>query len=164
MGVPSTSSSEATKPFSEIGADFRWNPKQKDAGIVVAGIDIAGRGYVLADLSGQYTPEGWARAALKAYRDYSADRIVAERNYGGALFEANIRAVQRNAPVLMVTATRGKVVRAEPVSALYEQNRVVYVGSFPDMEDPSEGRPTGRPSYRERSPWPMNSRSAKTAR
>ena len=109
--------------------------RSDEIGIVVAGVDVAGRGYVLKDLTGRYSPEGWAKAVLHAFEEFSADRIVAEKNFGGALVEANIRAVRRSAPVKMVTATRGKVVRAEPVAALYERDKVVHVGAFPDLED-----------------------------
>ncbi len=79
---------------------------------------------MLADASGRYTPDGWARAAAGLYRSLNADRIVAESNFGGQMVEATIRAVDGNLPVRMVHASRGKVVRAEPIVALYEQRRV----------------------------------------
>jgi Terminase large subunit, T4likevirus-type, N-terminal/Terminase RNaseH-like domain len=109
--------------------------RSDEIGIVVAGIDYAGHGYVLQDLSGRYTPQGWAKAVLHAYDDFQADRIVAEKNFGGALVESNILSARKTAPITMVTATRGKVVRAEPIAALYERNMVTHIGSFPDMED-----------------------------
>lgn len=109
--------------------------KGSQQGIVVAGKTYAGDAHVLADLSCQMGPEGWARRAVDAYSRYEADKIVAERNYGGAMVEATIRAVDRRVPVKLVTATRGKAVRAEPVSALYEQGRVKHIGTFPELED-----------------------------
>ena len=111
------------------------NTKSDETGIIACGLGVDGRGYVLADASGKYSPDGWARAAVNLYRGLKADRIVAEKNYGGEMCEATIRAVDRNVPVHMVSATRGKAVRAEPVAALYEQRRVSHVGQFPTLED-----------------------------
>lgn len=104
-------------------------------GIVVAGKGIDGRGYVLADRTCKLSPDGWARRAVQAYREFGADRIVAERNFGGAMVEHVIRTVDKNVAYKEVTASRGKVARAEPVAALYEQGRVSHVGSFPELED-----------------------------
>ena len=93
-----------------------------ETGIIVAGKDRNGHGYVLADRSGRYPPTEWARAAISLFGSHKADRIVAERNNGGDMVEATIRMVDPNVPVTTVWASRGKVVRAEPVAALYEQN------------------------------------------
>ncbi len=109
--------------------------KSDETGIVAAGIGTDGRGYVLADASGRYTPDGWARAAVALYRSLKADRIVAEQNFGGAMVEATVRAVEPNAPIRMVVASRGKALRAEPVSALYEQRRISHVAELPGLED-----------------------------
>ena len=106
-----------------------------DIGIVVAGLGVDGRAYVLADRSCQMSPEGWGRRAVDAYREFNADRIVAERNFGGAMVETVIRIADRHVSYKEVTASRGKVVRAEPIAALYEQGKVSHVGSFPDLED-----------------------------
>ena len=106
-----------------------------ETGIVVAGKDAAGHGYVLADLSGRYTPTEWARAAVAAYRAHDADRIVAEVNNGGEMVEATLRIVDPGVPYAAVHAARGKVARAEPVAALYEQGRVHHLGAFPALED-----------------------------
>lgn len=110
-----------------------------ETGIVCVGLakdaDGYNRGYVLADRSIRGTPEEWAKAAVALYREFEADRIIAEKNQGGEMVEAVLRAVDRNVPVTLVTATRGKMVRAEPVSALYEQGRVHHVGSFNELED-----------------------------
>lgn len=111
------------------------NADSDDTGIVVAGIDADGQGYILADLTLHASPEGWAQAAVKAYHDAKADRIVAEVNNGGDMIESLIRAVDRNVPVHKVTATRGKAIRAEPVAALYEQGRIHHVGQLARLED-----------------------------
>jgi phage terminase large subunit-like protein len=106
-----------------------------ETGIVVAGKDTNGHGYVLSDQSGHYTPIEWARMAVALYRQHSADRIVAEINNGGEMVEATIRIVDANIPFTAVHASRGKIVRAEPVAALYEQRRVHHIGAFPALED-----------------------------
>lgn len=104
-------------------------------GIVVAGIGIDGRGYVLADRTCKLSPDGWGRQAVKAYHEFGADRIVAERNYGGAMVEHVIRTVDKKVSYKEVVASRGKVARAEPVAALYEQRRISHVGGFAELED-----------------------------
>lgn len=106
-----------------------------DIGIVVAGKGVDGRGYVLADRTCQMSPEGWGRRAVNAYHEFKADRIVAERNFGGAMVEAVIRTADKRAAYKEVTASRGKVARAEPISALYEQGLISHVGVHPDLED-----------------------------
>ncbi len=110
-----------------------------ETGIVAVGCardrDGYNRGYVLADRSVRGTPEEWAKKAVALYREFEADRIVAEKNQGGEMVEAVIRAADRNVPVTLVHASRGKLVRAEPISALYEQNRVHHVGRFDELED-----------------------------
>jgi predicted phage terminase large subunit-like protein len=106
-----------------------------ETGIIVAGKDANGHGYVLADQSGRYPPTEWARTAIALYRQHKADRIVAEVNNGGDMVEATIRMVDPNVSYAAVRASRGKVVRAEPVAALYEQKRIHHVGAFPTLED-----------------------------
>ena len=106
-----------------------------ETGIIVAGKDADGHGYVLADQSGRYPPTEWARTAISLYRQYKADRIVAEVNNGGDMVEATIRMVDPNVSYTKVHASRGKVIRAEPVAALYEQHRVYHIGAFPTLED-----------------------------
>ncbi len=103
------------------------------------GIVVAGRAgehfYVLADRSCRLSPDGWARRAVAAYDEFKADRIIAEVNNGGDLVEATIRTVRKSISFRKVTASRGKLVRAEPIAALYEQGRVHHVGGFPQLED-----------------------------
>lgn len=106
-----------------------------ETGIVVAGRDAGGHGYVLADLSGRYAPTEWAKAAIAAHRAHDADRIVAEVNNGGEMVEATLRMIDPAVPFRAVRASRGKVARAEPVAALYEQGRVHHQGAFPRLED-----------------------------
>jgi predicted phage terminase large subunit-like protein len=106
-----------------------------ETGIVVAGVGFDGRWYVLGDYSGRYSPEQWASRVVAAYRDHKADRVVAEVNQGGDLVVGNLRTVDRNLPVATVHAKRGKALRAEPVSSLYEQGRVSHVGSLAALED-----------------------------
>jgi phage terminase large subunit-like protein len=104
-------------------------------GIVVAALGVDKHGYVLADESGKYAPAEWARKAVALYHRFGADRIIAETNQGGAMVESTIRAIDANVAYRGVTGKRGKLLRAEPVSALYEQFRVHHVGAFPALED-----------------------------
>lgn len=106
-----------------------------ETGIIVAGKDARGHGYVLGDTSGRYPPTDWARLAISLYRQHKADRVVAEVNNGGDMVEATLRMVDPNVAYTAVRATRGKVVRAEPVAALYEQGRIHHIGAFPTLED-----------------------------
>lgn len=106
-----------------------------ETGIVVAGVDRQGRFYVLDDASIVASPDGWARQAVNRYDQHTADRIVAEKNFGGDMVEATLRNVRPGLPLRMVTASKGKAIRAEPIAALYEQSRVHHVGAFPDLED-----------------------------
>jgi len=110
------------------------NDSSDDTGIIVAGIGVDGHGYVLADRTCKMSPDGWARRAVQAHRDFQGDRIVAETNNGGDMVEHLIRTVDPSAPYTTVHASRGKRVRAEPVAALYEQGRIHHVGNFPELE------------------------------
>jgi phage terminase large subunit-like protein len=110
-------------------------PTADETGIIVAGRDAAGHGWVLADLSGRYRPTEWARAAVSAYHAHQADRVVAEVNNGGEMVESTLRVVDPSLPFAAVHASRGKIARAEPVAALYEQGRVHHQGVFGQLED-----------------------------
>jgi phage terminase large subunit-like protein len=105
-----------------------------ETGIVVAG-QCGEDFYVLADWSGRMTPEQWARRAVNAYHEFSADRVIGEVNNGGDLVESVIRNSDRNVAYSAVHASRGKAKRAEPIEALYEQGRVHHVGQFATLED-----------------------------
>lgn len=115
------------------------NEGSDETGIVCAGVagdaDGIRRGYVLDDASVRGSPEEWARAAVACYDRWNADRIVAEANNGGEMIQTVLKTVRPNLPVELVHASRGKAVRAEPISALFEQGRVHLAGSFPELED-----------------------------
>lgn len=106
-----------------------------ETGIVAAGLGADGHGYVLEDVSGIYAPVEWATEAIRIYVAKHADRVVAEINNGGEMVEATLRMVEPSVSYRAVHATRGKAMRAEPVSALYEQGRVHHVGTFSKLED-----------------------------
>jgi phage terminase large subunit-like protein len=106
-----------------------------DTGIICAGMGVDGRGYVLEDGTCRLGPMGWARRAIALFDRYQGDVIVAEANQGGAMVEAVLRAERPTLPIIMVHASRGKVTRAEPVAALYEQGRVSHVGAHAALED-----------------------------
>ena len=110
------------------------NANSDETGIIVVGSDHTNQFYVLDDYSGIYSPDKWARLAVNAYYDYQADLVVAETNNGGDLVERVLRSIDPNIPYRSVRATRGKMTRAEPISALYEQKRVSHIGYLPELE------------------------------
>ena len=103
-------------------------------GIVAAGVGANGQYYVLDDKSLRASPDAWARVAVNLYNDRKADRIIAETNNGGDMVILLMQQVDRSIAVKKVTATRGKQLRAEPISSLYEQGKVHHVGYFADLE------------------------------
>lgn len=106
-----------------------------ETGIGAAGIDINGHVYVLEDDSCKDSPAGWAKRACRLMLKWNADRIVAEVNNGGDLVERNIRAVLQEIPFRAVRASRGKLLRAEPVAAMHERGRIHFVGrNFAELE------------------------------
>jgi len=125
--------------FVSVDPAVSNNEGSDEHGIVVVGLardkDGYARGYVLEDGTVRGSPEDWARKAVSLYRSWQADKIIAEKNQGGQMVESTIKAVDRSVPVELVHASRGKVVRAEPISALYEQRRVHHVGRFDQLED-----------------------------
>lgn len=107
-------------------------------GIVVAALGIDGNAYVLEDCTVKVGPATWGKIAVDAYTRHAADVIVGEVNYGGAMVEHTIKTAQvqgRRPAYKAVNASRGKVVRAEPISALYDTGKVRHVGYFREMED-----------------------------
>ena len=110
------------------------NADSDETGIIASGVDFKEHGHVLADSTGRYTPDGWARAALALYHDLNADCIVAESNQGGEMVAHTIRTLDRNAPVKLVHAKRSKQARAEPIAALYEQGRITHTDDFAALE------------------------------
>lgn len=113
--------------------------RSDEVGIVVVGLGVDGKGYVLEDLSGRHGPAEWGRIAVSAFERNAADAVVAEVNFGGAMVQEVVRSAAAQArvsvPFRAVTASRGKVVRAEPVAVLFEQQKVWFVGNFPELED-----------------------------
>jgi phage terminase large subunit-like protein len=106
-----------------------------EAGIVGVGQDSERAAYVLADRSGVMSPREWATTAINLYKELEADCIVAEVNQGGEMVAEVIRSVNSNVPVKMVRATRGKFIRAEPISSLYQRGIVYHTESFEALED-----------------------------
>jgi predicted phage terminase large subunit-like protein len=103
--------------------------KSDETGIIVAGRDPNNNAYVLEDLSGRFSCEEWARRAIEAYHRYQADLIVAEVNKGGDLVQEMLRAIDPTVPFKSLHASRNKMTRAEPVAALYRQQRVFHLGA-----------------------------------
>lgn len=106
-----------------------------ETGIIPVGKGVDGHYYVLHDYSGIMTPSGWAIKAVNAYHDLKADRIIGEANNGGDMIEAVLRNTDRTVSYKKVTATRGKILRAEPIVSLYERGLVHHVGSLNGLED-----------------------------
>lgn len=107
--------------------------RSDETGIIVIGIS-KGIIYVLADLSGRYTPERWARRAVEAYEQWQADCIVVENNYGGEMVRSTLQNISAFPRVREVNSRRGKLIRAEPILSLYEQARVRHVNDLPTLE------------------------------
>lgn len=121
------------------GTKGEEDDRSDEVGIVVGGLGIDGHGYLLEDLTCKAPPAVWGNVAVQAYQRHAANLVVGEKNFGGAMVEHVIKtaAVQAkvSVPYKEVTASRGKMVRAEPFSSLYEQNKVHHVGNFPELED-----------------------------
>lgn len=125
------------------GVSGEEDTRSDEIGMVVCGLGKDGRGYILEDLSGRMAPAMWGKAAVAAFDRHEADAIVAEENYGGAMVQEIIRSASADpdrkiggqVPYRAVKASRGKIVRAEPVAALFEQEKVSLVGHFADLED-----------------------------
>jgi len=120
-----------------VGVDPSGGSKSSndEAGIVVAGLAADGCVYVLADLSGRMSPNEWGNRTIAGYQRHKADRIIAEGNFGGEMVRHTIATIDRNAPVKIVTASRGKFARAEPVASIYEMGKAHHVGTFAALED-----------------------------
>lgn len=120
-----------------IGVDPNASDREdaSETGIIVAALGADGDAYVLEDRSLHGSPARWAGAVVAGYDLWQADRVVAEINNGGTMVAHTLRTVRPSLPITVVHASRGKLTRAEPVAALYEQGRVHHVGSFPLLED-----------------------------
>lgn len=121
------------------GCSGEEDKRSDEVGIVVVGLGTDQRAYVLEDLSGRMGPTEWGRVVSDAFDRHEADAVVAETNFGGAMVGEVIRASRpgssRRIPFREVHASRGKVVRAEPIAAIYEAGKVSHVGYFSEMED-----------------------------
>jgi phage terminase large subunit-like protein len=118
---PATTSNENSNECGLVGAarDDRWPPHY----------------YVFVDASDRMSPDKWGSKAVALYHDYDADRIIGEKNQGGDMIETILRTKDAHFAYRGVTATRGKIRRAEPIAGLYEQHRVHHVGNFAVLED-----------------------------
>lgn len=117
------------------GAGDKDNLDNDAIGIGVAGLGVDGNAYVLEDLTIKAGPATWGKVATNAFDRHSADVIVGETNFGGEMVKFVVRTAKPGVPFKKVTASRGKVVRAEPVSSLHEQGKIRFVGDFPELED-----------------------------
>lgn len=120
-----------------VGVDPSGTPDGDACGIVAAGVwrNPQAQLHVLADRTLKASPEQWARVAVDLYRELKADRIVVEGNFGGQMAEALFHQIDPGVPVRTVHASRGKAVRAEPVVAIYEQERATHAHPFPELQD-----------------------------
>ena len=112
-----------------------YGPDSDETGIIVAAKGSDGRGYVLDDQSGRFSPNEWAKRAIAAYQEHKADAIIAEVNNGGDMVEANLRAAGFADAYRAVHASRGKRIRAEPISGRYEQGKISHLRPFVELED-----------------------------
>ena len=118
-----------------VGVDPTGTKTGDEAGIIVAGVASNGEYYILDDYSLHGTPKEWAEEVSTAYHTWKADIVVAEKNFGGDMVEYTLKNVDKSMNVKLVTATRGKIIRAEPISALYEKGQVYHRKEFPELED-----------------------------
>ena len=117
-----------------------------ETGIVVCALTLSHHVLVLADRSKRSSANDWARTAVDAYRYFRADRIIGEANNGGDLIESVLRNVDPSIPYKSVWASRGKVIRAEPVASIYEQNRAHHAGpGLEQLEDEGFARGVRKP-------------------
>jgi hypothetical protein len=141
------------------GARNEEDTSKDEIGIVVMAKNMIGHAFVLEDGSLRAGPQQWATRAVALYHQYSADAIIAEANFGGEMVRSTIQAVDPNVPVRLVSATRGKIVRAEPISVHAAAGRIHHVGDFPILEDQlcafSEGgyKGAGSPDHADAYVW-----------
>lgn len=128
------SAPQLTRIVVSIDPPISSEPGSDEAGIIVTGLGEDGRGYVIGDFSCRGTPQAWAERAIAAYDLHEADAIVAEVNQGGEMVEHTIRSARAEVRVIKVRATRGKHIRAEPISALYALDKISHVGAYPELE------------------------------
>ncbi len=133
--IPEENRASVVLALDPSGAAGRDDLSADEIGLVVAARGLDGDCYILADLSCRESPAVWGRRAVTAFHEYRADCVVAESNFGGEMVRATIHAADPNVPVRLVTASRGKAVRAEPISVRYAQRQVHHAGRFAKLED-----------------------------
>lgn len=117
------------------GASDDDNAGNEEVGIIVAGVGVDGNAYVLEDLSVKAGPRTWGNIVASAYDRHMADKVIGEINYGGAMVEHVVQTARPRTPFEAVTASRGKAVRAEPISALAESGKIRHAGVFMQLEE-----------------------------
>ena len=132
--LPKDTEKELTKIVVAIDPAVTNNANSDETGIIVVGKDANNEYYVLEDASAKLSADAWGKLAVRCFYEWDADKIIAEVNNGGDLVERLLRTVDPNVSYRSVQATRGKLVRAEPIAALYEQRRVHHIGTFPELE------------------------------
>lgn len=139
-----------------IGVDVAvsFGAESAETGIVVAGLGMDDRAYVVQDASGKYRPEGWAKKVSALYHEWSKDspevRVVAEKNQGYELIRHTIEVEDPSVPVKLVHASKNKLTRAEPVATAYEKGKVKHVGTFPELEEQMCSYEAGNPDSPDR--------------
>ncbi|MGP0057854.1 MAG: phage terminase large subunit [Beijerinckiaceae bacterium] len=133
--IPEAERASIVVALDPSGAAGRDDLAADEIGIIIAARGSNGECYILADRSCREAPAVWGRRAVVAFHEYRADCIVAEANFGGEMVRATIQAADPNVPVRLVTASRGKAVRAEPISVRYAQKQVHHAGRFAKLED-----------------------------
>ena len=132
--LPDNTERDLTQIIISVDPAVTANANSDETGIIVCGKDHQNKFYVLDDLSGRYSAEKWGTIVVNAFYEWNADRVIAEVNNGGDLVERLLRNIDPNLAYRQVRATRGKIVRAEPVAALYEQRRVHHIGVYSELE------------------------------
>ena len=133
--IPEPARASVVVALDPSGAAGRDDLGADEIGLIVAARGTDGDCYILADRSCRDAPAVWGRRAVTAFHEFRADCIVAESNFGGEMVRATIQAADPNVPVRLVTASRGKAVRAEPISVRYAQRQVHHAGRFAKLED-----------------------------
>ncbi len=126
---------QLTRVVVSVDPAVTANAESDMTGLIVAGVDTNGTAYVLEDATDRYTPQGWASKAIELYHKYSADRVVAEVNQGGDMVRHTLHTEDDSIPYRAVRASRGKFARAEPVSALYEREKVKHRRGLDELEN-----------------------------
>lgn len=159
--IPEAERAAVVVALDPSGAAGRDDLGADEIGIVVAARGTNGDCYILADRSCREAPSVWGRRAVTAYHEFRADCIVAESNFGGEMVRATIHAADPNVPVHLVTASRGKAIRAEPISVRYAQRQVHHAGRFAKLEDqlcaftPAGYGGTGSPDHADAAIWAL---------